>query len=62
MRSLKDLRLFLREARQTFKQEGLPGVVRRYGWKIVVAIFLIYLVRDVVLYLLLPWLLIVEFV
>jgi len=30
-------------------------IYANYGWKAVVAIFLYYLIRDVSLYILLPW-------
>jgi MFS family permease len=47
---------FVREATQTFRQSGLRGTLRRYGWKLFAAFFLFYLVRDVTLYILLPYL------
>jgi len=28
---------------------------KKYGWKIAVAIFFYYLIRDVLLYIVLPW-------
>tara|TARA_B100000686_G_scaffold9747_1_gene9843 strand:- start:651 stop:794 length:144 start_codon:yes stop_codon:yes gene_type:complete len=32
------------------------NIIDKYGWKAAVGIFLYYLVRDVSLYILLPWL------
>lgn len=45
----------LREAKTIFREQGLRGVIRRYGWKFFAIFFLYYLVRDVTLYILLPW-------
>jgi hypothetical protein len=46
----------VREARDTFKQSGVRGVTRKYGWKIFAAFFAYYLIRDSVIYLLVPYL------
>jgi len=40
----------------TFKEEGFRGIVRRYGWKALGAVFVYYLVRDSFLYILIPYL------
>ncbi|MGZ3696048.1 MAG: hypothetical protein ACXWQO_18480 [Bdellovibrionota bacterium] len=47
---------FLREVRDVFKKEGMRGAVRRYGWKLFAAFFAYYLVRDSIIYLLVPYL------
>ena len=47
---------FLREATQTFRQGGFQGTLQRYGWKLFAGFFLFYLVRDVTLYIVLPYL------
>ncbi|WP_374073360.1 hypothetical protein [Bdellovibrio bacteriovorus] len=44
----------LREAKQVFREGGIKGVIRRYGWKVFAAFFVYYLVRDVTIYILLP--------
>ncbi len=44
----------IREAKQVFREGGLKGVIRRYGWKFFAVFFTYYLVRDVTLYILLP--------
>jgi len=49
-------RTLFQEKKQTFKAQGFKGLFRVYGWKMVVAFFVYYLVRDVTLYILLPWL------
>ena len=36
------------------RTHGWKGVLRRGGWRLVLAVFLAYLVRDVVLYVVLP--------
>lgn len=44
----------LREVRQVFRESGIKGVIRRYGWKVFAVFFIYYLVRDITLYILLP--------
>jgi hypothetical protein len=47
---------FVREATLTFRQGGFGGTLRRYGFKLFAGFFLFYLVRDVTLYIVLPYL------
>lgn len=47
---------FLRDVRDTFKQKGFKGTIRRYGWKLFAAFFAYYLIRDSIIYLLIPYL------
>lgn len=49
------LHLF-RDARSELKQTGIKGLFRRYGWKLFAAVFIYYLIRDLTLYVLIPWL------
>ena len=51
------LRGALQECRQTFKEGGFRAVFRRYGWKIFAVFFMYYLIRDLILYVLIPLLL-----
>lgn len=44
------------QVRDTFRGEGFRGTFRRYGWKLFAAFFVYYLVRDVTLYILIPYL------
>jgi hypothetical protein len=44
-----------REAKQIFRESGLKGVIRRYGWKFFAVFFAYYLIRDITLYIILPW-------
>lgn len=46
----------LREFKSTFKESGFKGVTQKYGWKLFIFIFVYYLVRDVTLYVVLPYL------
>lgn len=46
----------IQECRHTFKEGGIKAVIRRYGWKIFAVFFVYYLIRDVTLYILLPYL------
>lgn len=44
------------ECGQLFKAGGFKAVFRRYGWKALIALFAYYLIRDLTLYLLIPYL------
>ena len=44
----------LRTLRDERRQLGWKGLVRKRGWTLVVVVVLAYLVRDLVLYVLLP--------
>lgn len=45
----------LSEIRMTFKESGFKGVFKKYGWKLFAAFFAYYLVRDTILYILIPY-------
>ena len=49
-----DIRLFLRTLRDERRAHGWKGLVRRRGWKLVLVFVAFYLIRDVILYLLIP--------
>lgn len=40
------------------KKEGIKSFLRKKGWKLLLVLFLFYLVRDVTLYIIIPYLLI----
>lgn len=44
------------DCRKTFKEGGLKAVIKKYGWKVFAAFFFYYLTRDLLLYVLLPYL------
>lgn len=43
--------------KKILKNEGLKGFIRRYGWKFFAGVFVYYVVRDLTIYVALPWLL-----
>ncbi|MBO74267.1 MAG: hypothetical protein CMD33_03230 [Flavobacteriales bacterium] len=45
-----------KEYRTVFKDQGFKGLVKKYGWKLVLAVFMFYLIRDSILYILIPYL------
>jgi hypothetical protein len=47
---------FLKKARDEFRANGFRGLFKRYGWKVFVIFFCYYLIRDSILYILLPYL------
>tara|TARA_B100000941_G_scaffold141851_1_gene100545 strand:+ start:160 stop:348 length:189 start_codon:yes stop_codon:yes gene_type:complete len=50
----------LHELRKNTRESGIKEAIklmfRKYGWKIGLAIFMYYLIRDVTLYIILPYL------
>jgi hypothetical protein len=46
---------FLLEGKAVFKESGFKGVIKKYGWKFFAFFFAYYLIRDVCLYIILPW-------
>jgi hypothetical protein len=40
------------------KEKGWKGFVKQYGWKVLVGIVLFYLIRDTILYIIIPYLVI----
>lgn len=40
------------------KESGWRGLFDRYGWRLVVGFILFYLVRDTILYILIPYLIV----
>ncbi len=46
----------LSDVRATYRAGGVRAVLQKFGWKILVAFFLYYLIRDSILYLLIPYL------
>ena len=54
--SFDKLRSALQNVRSTFHETGFKGVIRRYGWKVFAVFFVYYFVRDLTLYIAIPWL------
>ncbi len=50
----------LNELRNNAKESGIREAIRimfkKYGWKLGIAIFMYYLIRDVTLYIIIPYL------
>lgn len=46
----------MKEVVAVFRASGVKGLGKAYGWKVVAAFFVYYLVRDLTIYVLLPWL------
>lgn len=51
---MKRIRTFVRTLREERRALGWKGLVRKRGWKPVVLFIVFYLVRDVVLYIVIP--------
>lgn len=51
---MKRIRTFVRTLREERRALGWKGLVRKRGWKLVVLFIVLYLVRDVVLYIVIP--------
>ena len=45
-----------KEYRKVLKEKGFKGLVSEYGWKLVLAVIMFYLIRDSILYILIPYL------
>jgi hypothetical protein len=41
---------------QEIKQNGIKSFIKKKGWKFLVAFFLFYLIRDTILYIIIPYL------
>ena len=50
------IKSMLAEIRKTYRAGGFKAVWSRYGWKLFAAFFVYYLVRDVTLYIIIPYL------
>ena len=54
-RRFEQLKELLLDLKATWKQSGFKGLYKKYGWKLFAAFFIYYLIRDVTLYILIPW-------
>jgi len=43
---------------KVFRKDGLKGVLREGGWKVLFYFFMFYLIRDSILYILIPYLIV----
>ncbi|GIV33194.1 MAG: hypothetical protein KatS3mg031_0729 [Chitinophagales bacterium] len=42
--------------KEIYRQEGIKGLIKKGGWRLLVILFLYYLIRDSILYILIPYL------
>jgi len=47
---------FMKNYTVIYKKEGFKGIVKKGGWKILFYFFMFYLIRDTIIYILLPYL------
>lgn len=52
---------FINEWRIEIRQQGLKNFIKSKGWKIVLVFFVFYAVRDIILYIIIPYLVISRF-
>ena len=43
---------------QIFKKDGFKGVLKEGGWKVLFYFFMFYLIRDTILYIIIPYLIV----
>ena len=53
---LKVLHELRKNAKESGVKEAIKIMFKKYGWKVGLAIFMYYLIRDVTLYIILPYL------
>jgi|TARA_B100001564_G_scaffold50087_1_gene37057 hypothetical protein len=39
-----------------YKKGGIKELLSQHGWKVIIGFFLFYLIRDSILYIIIPWL------
>ena len=47
---------FVKKYRNTLKEKGFKGFIKIHGWRVFAVIFTYYLIRDSILYILIPYL------
>lgn len=47
--------VFIKKYRAIYKEQGFKAMVKAAGWKVVVGIIIFYLIRDVILYIIIPY-------
>jgi len=58
-RQLKD---FFQQMKTTWKSEGFKGLYKKYGFKLFILFFFYYLIRDSLIYIVIPWLVAKHFI
>ena len=49
---------FLSKYVKIFKESGFKGLIKEGGWKLLIGFFLYYLIRDTILYIIIPYLIV----
>ena len=49
---------FLSKYTKIYKEDGFKGVLKEGGWKVITYFVLFYLIRDTILYIIVPYLII----
>tara|TARA_B100001175_G_scaffold82012_1_gene68663 strand:- start:1534 stop:1722 length:189 start_codon:yes stop_codon:yes gene_type:complete len=52
---------FIKENINYYKQNGLKKTIKKLGWKVVLLVILFYLIRDSILYIIIPYFVAREF-
>jgi|TARA_B100001964_G_scaffold28102_1_gene28416 hypothetical protein len=47
---------FINHYASIFKKDGFKGVLKEGGWKVLFYFFMFYLIRDTILYIIIPYL------
>ncbi|MEK7818282.1 MAG: hypothetical protein AAB255_00645 [Bacteroidota bacterium] len=47
---------FINKYTNIYRAEGLKGLFRAGGWRLLIAFFFFYLIRDTIIYLIIPYL------
>ena len=47
---------FINHYASIFKKDGFKGVLKEGGWKVLFYLFMFYLIRDTILYIIIPYL------
>ena len=53
---------FVQKYTKIYKESGFKGVIKEGGWKVLFYFFLYYLIRDSILYILIPYLIVKGFI
>lgn len=52
---------FIKENINYYKKNGVKKTIKKLGWKVVLLVFLFYLIRDSILYIIIPYFVAREF-
>ncbi|HPI41001.1 MAG TPA: hypothetical protein PLJ21_09355 [Pseudobdellovibrionaceae bacterium] len=51
----QEIRKEIKKAKLILKESGLKALFRQYGWKLGIIVFFYYLIRDSLLYIIIPY-------